>query len=857
MLAASCSTPDTLVDPSGIAEQTRYVASCGAATALTCDGTARNQCTTTQDAFAAGDYACLAASIELDGSEWIQPLDTTGTGDLVVTTGGASDYAFVAVLRDTGAGPQPAQCITGNWYSVRLRAGIDFTPGESLYVVVDHPEGADMAFDVQADCDAGATESPATCSDGFDGDADYLYDCTDPDCEGTPGCPECAPRAELQCGDTLVPGNTGGFGSTQTVGAYACMPTVDPGGREYAYVFHAPRTETVVFDVSNSADYPILAVIRDDGQGCMTGDCIAGSYYSTRFEAVAGETYYLIVDGHTGSSFSYSASLLCGAPSTETNCANDVDDDGDWAEDCDDPDCAAAPECQTQVCEAVADLTCETRRLPGNTSDAGAQANISKYSCMESLDLGHPEVAYKFKYTTGPATQPVLLTLSNETSYATVAALNDVSVMDLSLTITNTTSSPWSAGLLSTRQLITPGARAPRPGQAGYYAYQFAVDGCDSNCGPGCSDDGNPTVLAAREGLTIGTDAWLVPALAPGQAASVPLIVPSSAKLSYIARVSSTSDDFVAMHVVGDPRTLAVPLADASGAGLDTIAFAISGYDANSRSSTNGNGTSCSSTCPPPSSNCYVAYNNGTTGGAQTGQTGAQELQCNPNQCIAGNYYGTTFTAARGVEYYVTVEGANQPGVGYELSVVCSPPATETDCGDQVDQDGDDLIDCYDPDCAAECDAGGSCAASAAITCGTTRLVASTSDAAATDAVDGYLCAPGVATTGAEVTFEFTAERTEWVNFTTGAATDYAVVAVLEDKGACDPYDCVGTQYYSSVVQVVAGRRYFVVVDGVAGPVDFELSVVCDPPATETSCDDGIDEDGDWLTDCADPDCGC
>jgi hypothetical protein len=855
-LLIGCGSRNELVDPSSVAQQIHYVASCGAAAPLACDAVTRDQCTTTQTAFAASDYSCLAASINLDGSEWVTPLATSGANDIVVTTGGTSDYAFVAVLRDTGNGPQPSECITGNYYSVRLRAGVDFTPGDNLYVVVDHAAGANMAFDVFPDCQA--TETETACGDGLDQDADHQYDCRDSDCDGSPSCPECAPRVSLACGDKLVTGNTGAFGSTSQVNSYTCMPELDTSGREYAYIFQPTVSGPVVFDVSNSGDYPILAVVRDDGRGCMTGDCVAGSFYSVRFDAVAGETYYLIVDGRPGTSFSYNVSVVCDAPTNEASCADGIDNDGDWYEDCGDSDCATAPECKTNVCTSVADLTCGTQRLAGNTSDPGAQAHISNYSCMPQLALGNPEVAYKFRYDTGPAIQTVLLTLSNETSYATVAALNDVSLMELTLTIKNTTTGSWSAGLLTTRPLIKPGAKAPRPGQPGYHAYAFAVDSCDVACGPGCSDDGNPTVLAQREGLTIGVDAWLVPALAAGQSATIPLSVPSSTKLSYIARILSSGDDFVGMHVIGNPLANAVPLADANGHGLDNVPFAISGYDANSRSATDGNGTSCNSICPPSTSNCYVAYNNGTTGGSQGGQANGQELQCNPNQCIAGNFYGTTFTAARGVDYYVTVEGSTQTGVGYELSVVCNPPATEANCSDQIDDDGDILIDCYDPDCDAVCMAGGACSSSADVTCSTVRLAASTADASAGDAIDSYLCAP-IATPGPERAFRFTATTSEWVNFTTSNYSDYPVVAVIEDTGTCDPFNCVGTQYYSSTVYVTAGKSYYVIVDGTNSTLDFELSVVCNPPATETQslCGDGIDNDGDYATDCNDPDCPC
>jgi hypothetical protein len=440
--------------------------------------------------------------------------------------------------------------------------------------------------------------------------------------------------------------------------------------------------------------------------------------------------------------------------------------------------------------------------------------------------------------------------------------MNDLKVVEMDVTLKNGSASDWSTGLLSLRPLIATGA-APQPGQPEYYTYTFANTQCnlsDTYCGKGCVDDGNAAVLASRWGLTLGSDAWLVPALVRGSSATIRIKAQATQTLSYVARVQGSTDDLMAMHVVGNTAKLGVPLSDANGDGLDSVAFAISGYDVNSRSATDGNGDSCTAQCPGPRTRCYVAYNNGTTGGSQPGgQAASNEVACNPNECIGGNFYAAKFHAKINKTYYVSVEGAYDPKLTYDLSVVCDPGATESDCSNGIDDDGDYLLDCDDPDCDAACARANACRPAGTIDCSTRLLAGSTSAAGATSGVDGYDSVPGLMGKGTEYTYQFVATRSEWVNFTTSDLTAVVSVAVLEDNGTCDPHEAVAAQYYGVVAYVEAGKTYNIVVDTAEAGVtaQYSLSAVCNPPLTETDCSDNIDNDGDRLADCYDPDCGC
>lgn len=192
---------------------------------------------------------------------------------------------------------------------------------------------------------------------------------------------------------------------------------------------------------------------------------------------------------------------------------------------------------------------------------------------------------------------------------------------NIAITNTGTNSAyGWSTGLLTLAPTIAIGL-SPQPGSLTYPTYSYANSHCalsDSFCSGTCNDNGNAVVLAGRLGLTLGVNAWLVPALAAGsnQTAIVPIDVPVGSQISYIAWVNNTSvfDDFVAMHPAGDLNTLSIPLFDAGGQPLANPVFQISGYDTNSTSPTNGSGATCSPECPTPSTGCYVAPGNASLG---------------------------------------------------------------------------------------------------------------------------------------------------------------------------------------------------------------------------------------------------
>jgi uncharacterized repeat protein (TIGR01451 family) len=246
------------------------------------------------------------------------------------------------------------------------------------------------------------------------------------------------------------------------------------------------------------------------------------------------------------------------------------------------------------------------------------------------------------------------------------------------ITITNTgtnTAYPWSAGLLTLSPLLPLGL-SPQPSSPSYPAYTYANSNCalvDGICGSGCNDDGNAVVLAERMGLTVGVNAWVVPALPAGSnaTATVTIDAPVGSQLSFIAWINNTSvfDDFVAIHPVGNNATMAVPLFDGLGQPLSTISFGVSGYDANSVSPTNGSGPTCSRQCPAQPTGCYVAPGNASIGGA-----GYYPPQPGTIPALTLSLAGPSSTSTAQVSYTFTYSNTSGSTVNNPVLTYTLPP---------------------------------------------------------------------------------------------------------------------------------------------------------------------------------------
>lgn len=589
----------------------------------------------------------------MSGTEWVSKFTASETQTVVVSAADFSWYPFIAVVRDNGSGVDPTACVTANYYSASFSANA----GESFYIIVDQDGTVpSMTFDVQVDCAASPTES--ACADGFDNDGDYQVDCADMDCDGSPSCDRgtCTPSGVLSCGDTFVFGDTGSISATNTMSSYTCWADRVATSPERAYTFNATTTGWVNFTVSNFGQYPMLFVLEDDGTGCSPNSCIAHDYYSTKFYAVAGRTYYLVADGWGGNPYTFYASLVCDPPAAETDCANNIDDDGDTGIDCADSDCDGTLACANGACVASETIDCTTWLKPGQTDGVGSTNMISTYACSPTLDLNNSEHAYQI----GPmaSTQKLVVTLSNESSYGLISIVEGV----------NGTCSP--ANCIAEQ----------------YYSVKFT----------------------AQKGKTYY--AIVEPDVAPAITYDLSVVCGAPATEAGLCNDGVDNDGDITIDcadsdcasecggcAAGGTLSNSTTLLPGSTAAAGATSNAITNYGCAPINDYLGNEYSYT----------YDATADGWVNFTLSDETTYATLavledtgSCSPTSCAAFQYYSVVANVNAGKRYYVVVDTPGTETVDYKISVVPNPPSSEAGlCTDNIDNDGDFAIDCHDPDC--------------------------------------------------------------------------------------------------------------------------------------------------------------
>ena len=161
-------------------------------------------------------------------------------------------------------------------------------------------------------------------------------------CDGASGC---APSGSLQCG-VATPASNSGASATWSQDTYSCSEFLGYSGGEIAWTWTAAVSESVTLSVTGlSAD--LDAFVRS-GAGCGT-DCFAGSTEGdssdevVTWDAVAGETYTVMIDGWEGANSEFVLTMACTPPEPPQETPGDEPADDDSATPADDDDSAVAP----------------------------------------------------------------------------------------------------------------------------------------------------------------------------------------------------------------------------------------------------------------------------------------------------------------------------------------------------------------------------------------------------------------------------------------------------------------------------------------------------------------------------------
>jgi transglutaminase-like putative cysteine protease len=117
---------------------------------------------------------------------------------------------------------------------------------------------------------------------------------------------DCVPDSTLACGNSDSRNNSDA-GSTDRIDTYSCIDW-NESGPEYAYEFTPSASSQVAVSLNNlSADLDLFVL----APGCNATDCLVHDGLVASFDAAAGQTYYIVVDGYQGAVGDYTISLDC------------------------------------------------------------------------------------------------------------------------------------------------------------------------------------------------------------------------------------------------------------------------------------------------------------------------------------------------------------------------------------------------------------------------------------------------------------------------------------------------------------------------------------------------------------------
>jgi len=181
-------------------------------------------------------------------------------------------------------------------------------------------------------------------------------------------------------------------------------------------------------------------------------------------------------------------------------------------------------------------------------------------------------------------------------------------------------------------------------------------------------------------------------------------------------------------------------------------------------------------------------------------------------------------------------------------------------CHNGADDSGNGLVDCQDPECASSrfCSGLEACQESVPILCDDTTVGSTTGGS---QRFIEYSCGGSTRFIGPENAYQLSAPMGTKVTatLTPTGGTDLDLFIVEKLDNSCDPDGCIGVSTNNGEAQdsvtVTLSTGSFIVVDSMGEEGgSYQLSLRCGDDLSEI-CDSGIDEDGDGLTDCEDPDC--
>jgi hypothetical protein len=234
----------------------------------------------------------------------------------------------------------------------------------------------------------------SNCNDSIDNDHDGQTDCDDEDCTGDPNCVEhCTPNETFTaCNQSRNDSTTG---QPNNVTLYECYDMEDFAGPEYVYAFTPTQSGPIRFQVTAAGWDSYLFVMEDECTPSLPcynyADAPAGSPEWVDVDAVAGTTYYAIIDSVSAEeSGAFNFNMICVEEEETGFCADGLDNDIDDLPDCADDDCEFSGAC-TATCTPHETISCGDDEFD---STSGSNT-ITTYNCATDEYFAGGEHIYR------------------------------------------------------------------------------------------------------------------------------------------------------------------------------------------------------------------------------------------------------------------------------------------------------------------------------------------------------------------------------------------------------------------------------------------------------------------------------
>ncbi len=125
---------------------------------------------------------------------------------------------------------------------------------------------------------------------------------------------DCAPVDRIYCGAQLL-GDTSDWnsGTTSTMSSYP-VSVGNYSGPEISWVYYAERSGWVTWRLIDAEPTVVnhdVFVLSGAMGSCLADGALVRGFNEVHFEAQAGESYFLVIDGYNGDAGSYEAALDC------------------------------------------------------------------------------------------------------------------------------------------------------------------------------------------------------------------------------------------------------------------------------------------------------------------------------------------------------------------------------------------------------------------------------------------------------------------------------------------------------------------------------------------------------------------